>query len=270
VTLPEPVPPDIAAALARVMRDLQPLGTPFYWYSDVSSTNDVAASLADQGAPEGALVAANAQSAGRGRHGRAWASPAGAGLYVSAVLRPRADMTPLLTIAAGVALAEGVERATGLRVDLKWPNDLCVGARKVAGVLAEARSAPSAPAGAAVLQFVIIGFGINVLQASYPPHIASRATSLEDELGRMPDRGLVLAECLQRLAARYRDLSSARGETIVHAWRSRASGLTGRSVRLSGARVEDGVVEGIDEDGALLVRVGGRVTRIISSEVTWL
>ena len=268
--LPEPAPPDISAPLARVLADAHPFGSRLFWYSEVSSTNDIAASLAEDGAPEGALVAANAQSAGRGRHGRDWASPAGAGLYVSTVLRPRTDVTPLLTIAAGVALAEGIESATGLRLDLKWPNDVCAGGRKVAGVLAEASSGRGVAIDATVLQHVVIGFGINVLKASYPPAIASRATSLEDELGRGPDRGLVLAECLRSLAARYRDLSRTGGETIVDAWRSRASALSGRSVRVNGPAAEDGVVEGIDDDGALLVRVGSRVTRVISAEVTWL
>ena len=89
---------------------------------------------------EGRVVVANAQSAGRGRHGRNWASPAGAGLYVSAVLRPPAHVLPLLTIAAGVAVAEGIQSATGLVADLKWPNDVYVHGRKVAGVLAEASS----------------------------------------------------------------------------------------------------------------------------------
>src|SRR6185436_9792131 len=109
-----------------------------------SSTNDVAAHLAELGANEGTIVAADAQTAGRGRLGRSWFSPPGAGLYVSIVLRPSGDLSKtgnpsaLLTLASGVAIAEGVGASTGLPVEIKWPNDVMIGRRKLAGILAEA------------------------------------------------------------------------------------------------------------------------------------
>jgi BirA family biotin operon repressor/biotin-[acetyl-CoA-carboxylase] ligase len=123
-----------------------------HWLESVSSTNDIAARLADLGAEEGTTVAAEAQTAGRGRMGRTWFSPPGAGLYLSIVLRPPSvvqlpagqgfspvpDLSTLLTLAAGVALAEGVQAGTGLSAEIKWPNDLLVGKRKRAGILAEA------------------------------------------------------------------------------------------------------------------------------------
>ena len=105
-----------------------------------ASTNDIAIAAAEQGTPEGFVVAANAQSSGRGRLGRSWASPPGAGLYVSAILRPAPQVLPLITIAAGVAVADGIEAATGLRPCVKWPNDVYAGSRKLAGILAEAGS----------------------------------------------------------------------------------------------------------------------------------
>ena len=270
MNVPEPVPPELAVPLARAAERLGVFGSPFTWYSEVSSTNDIASALADAGAAEGTVVAANRQTAGRGRHGRAWASPPGAGLYVSAVVRPRPDMLSLLTIAAGVAVADGIEASTGLRLDLKWPNDVCAGSRKVAGVLAEASSMPTGSGVAGGVRHVVIGFGINVLPAAYPPEIDKRATSLEGELGRAVDRGFVLAECLVALALRCEDLRQGRHARVADAWRSRASAHLGRRVRLGGDQPQDGTAEGIDSTGALLVRVGHAVVRVISSEVAWL
>jgi BirA family biotin operon repressor/biotin-[acetyl-CoA-carboxylase] ligase len=230
------------------------------WFADISSTNDVALTLAEQGAPEGRLVIANAQAAGRGRHGRTWASPAGAGLYVSAVLRPRPHAVPLLTIAAGLAVAEGIQAATGLATRLKWPNDVYVGERKLAGMLAEAGAG-----------LVVLGVGINVLPAAYPPEIAARATSLEGELGRAVDRGLLLAECLSALATRYDELQRGGAEAVVHAWRQRAASTLGRTVRWDAAgQAREGVAENIDATGALIVRTDTGPVRLISGEVQWI
>ena len=167
-------------------------------------------------------MSANAQSAGRGRQGRSWASPAGAGLYVSTILKPAQHALSLLTIAAGVAVADGIHAATGLVPDLKWPNDVFISGRKAAGVLAEAASSGART-------YVVLGFGINVLPAAYPPEVAPRATNLEREVGRAVDRGLLLAECLCSLAARYQDLESGRIESVVDAWRGHA----GRDPRAS-------------------------------------
>ena len=215
--------------------------------------------LAEGGAPEGCVVIGNAQSAGRGRLGRMWSSPAGAGLYVSAVLRPDTSVTPLVTIAAGVALTQGIQQATGLRPDLKWPNDVLVGSRKVAGILAEG-----------TLTHVILGFGINVLPAAYPREIAVRATSLEGELGRAVDRGLLLVECLASFAARYAELREGQRAAVVDAWRERAGGSLKRRVQWeAGGALMEGIADDIDADGALLVRTPDGIVRVISGELTW-
>ena len=202
----------------------------------------------------------DAQSAGRGRLGRTWVSPGGAGLYVSIVLRPDADVMSLVTIAAGVAVSEGIEAATGLRPDLKWPNDVLIGGRKAAGILAEGS-----------LRYVILGFGINILPAAYPPEVAVRATSLEHELGRAVDRGSLLVECLGSFAARYGDLRQGQRAAVVDAWRERAVASLTKGVRwdAQGTQVE-GVAEDIDADGALLVRTADGTARVMSGEVTWL
>jgi BirA family transcriptional regulator, biotin operon repressor / biotin---[acetyl-CoA-carboxylase] ligase len=259
------LPDDLGAALRRAAPRLGPFAQRIQWHPGVTSTNDLAARLAENGAEEGMVVMADAQSAGRGRHGRSWASPTGAGLYVSTVLRPSEAAAPLVTLAAGVALAEGIEEATGLTPHLKWPNDLYVGARKLAGILAEGGASPKG------LPHVVLGFGINVLPASYPPEIASRVTSLEGELGRPVDRGALLASSLVRLAARYTDLQEGRRSAVLDAWRRHAAPALRRAVEWEsdGASMH-GVAEDIDGSGALLVRVGDDVVRVMSGEVRWI
>lgn len=268
----QPLPAEVAAALARASERLGPFGRQVQWYAELSSTNDLAAAFAERGVREGAVVGADAQTAGRGRHGRTWWSPPGAGLYVSLVLRPGARVVPLLTIAAGVALAEGIRAATGLMAILKWPNDIYVAGsstrgagRKLAGILAEAG------AGAGGMGHVILGFGINLRSAAYPPEIAVSATSLEGELGRPVDRGTVLAECLASLAARYDDLQHDRTAAILEVWRVYAAPLLGRAVEWDAREgVHRGRAVDVDGSGALIVRTDGGTTRVVAGDVRWL
>lgn len=273
MNLPESLPQEFAEPLARAARRLGPFAGRILWYAEVPSTNDVAAALAERGACEGSVVVADAQTAGRGRHGRSWASPPGAGLYVSTVLRPVREAVPPLTIAAGVALAEGIQAATGLSLALKWPNDVYAGDRKVAGVLAEASTNVEADLQVglpAAVPYVVLGFGINVMAAAYPPDVAGRAASLEGELGRAVDRGLLLAECLSSLAARYTDLQNG-CTRVIDAWRARAAPTLGRRVRceVDGVRLV-GVAENIDGGGALIVRTATGVVHVIAGEVIWV
>lgn len=234
-----------------------------HWYDSVSSTNDLALRAAERGAAEWTVIAAEHQTSGRGRLGRTWVSPAGSGLYVSVVLRPSDAVAPLVTIAAGVALAEGIRVATGLTAGVKWPNDLLVAGRKLAGILAERGVGPQG-------SHVVLGFGINVMPAAYPPDIAARATSIEGELGQPVDRGLLFSECLASLAARYLQLQEGSSAAVVAAWRQRAADALNRPVEWDAqSGVKRGVAEDIDGDGALLVRTSLGVERIISGEVRW-
>jgi BirA family biotin operon repressor/biotin-[acetyl-CoA-carboxylase] ligase len=256
------VPDDIRQAFARIGSRLGSF-TDLSWHDEVGSTNDLALAAATNGAPEGVVIAANAQSSGRGRLGRRWSSPPGAGLYVSVILHPSRAALSLITIAAGVAVAEGVEAATGLRAGVKWPNDIYVGRRKLAGILAEAGSSPSG-------EHVVLGFGINLQPAALPPDVAERATSIEGELGRPIDRGLVLAECLAALACRYEALQHDRGSDVISGWRLRAAQYLGKSVEWDAETdVCHGIAHDIDSTGALLVRVDDRIVRVISGEVRW-
>jgi BirA family transcriptional regulator, biotin operon repressor / biotin---[acetyl-CoA-carboxylase] ligase len=278
---PEPLPQDLAEALSRVR--LGRLGAPILFFTTIGSTNDVASALATGGDREGAVVIADAQTAGRGRRGRTWFSPPGAGLYVSVVLAPaRATLAPdrataLLTLAAGVALAEAVERGTGLSPGIKWPNDLLIGRRKLAGILAEGVAAKpdlSDPASErfsiAGLQSVVLGYGLNVSPAAYPHELSDRVTSLESELGRAIDRFALCAETLASLAARYDDLLDARFDAILDAWRARAPGSRGGRVSWeTPSGKQTGTTAGIDDMGALLVRVGDRTERLVAGEIQW-
>ena len=242
-----------------------------HWLVTTGSTNDVAARLAELGAEEGTVVAAEAQTAGRGRLGRLWFSPAGAGLYVSIILRPSGVVSnnpnppALLTLASGVAIAEGVRASTGLPAEIKWPNDVMIGKRKVAGVLAEA----AAQAGA--LQQIILGFGLNLRVAAYPLELADKVTSIEVETNRPADRALIFTEVLAAFVVRYGDLQAGRFDAILSAWRALAPSLRSSWVEWdSPGGVVRGRAEDIDQQGALLVRVGGKVERLIAGEVRWL
>ena len=258
----------IETARARLGR----LASAFEFFPTIASTNDVALERATQAVQarrdvDGLVIVAEEQTAGRGRRGHTWFSPPGSGLYVSVVLAPsRARVDParatlLLTLAAGVAIAEGIASATGLRADLKWPNDLQLARRKLAGILAEGGAG----------HVVVVGYGINIAPAAYPPEVRDRATSLESELGRSIERAHVLVETLAALAWRYDDLLAGRFDVILDAWRALAPSAAGAHVTwTTNAGVLSGVTAGIDDHGALLVRVGGRIERIVAGEVTWL
>jgi BirA family biotin operon repressor/biotin-[acetyl-CoA-carboxylase] ligase len=257
---PDPLPEEFAASMRLAKERLGIFGHRVLWYSEVGSTNDIAGTFAEKGADEGLVVLADRQTAGRGRLGRSWASPSGAGIYVSVVLRPTPAVVRLVTIAAGVAVTEGIASATGLSTHVKWPNDVHVSGRKLAGILAEG-----------AVNHVVVGIGINVQPAAYPPDAASRATSIEAELSRPVDRAPVLAECLAALASRYRELHENRPAGIVEAWRMRAAPMLGRRVEWESAgERHTGLAENIDDDGALIVKVGDGTLRIRSGEVRWL
>jgi BirA family biotin operon repressor/biotin-[acetyl-CoA-carboxylase] ligase len=255
----------VAFSTARAR--LAPLGDRVVFFNRIGSTNDVALSLALEPGSDGSIVIADGQTAGRGRLGREWFSPPSGGLYVSVVLSAASGQAEagraigLLTLTAGVALAEAVVAFTGLPCAIKWPNDLYVERRKLAGVLAEA---------AAGGERIVLGYGINVTARTYPPELNDRATSLESELGRPIDRWGLCVETLTSLSARYRDLLSGRFDAILDAWRRLAPASQGAAVswKTPGGFVR-GTTAGIDDRGALLVRVGDRIERIVGGEIVW-
>jgi BirA family transcriptional regulator, biotin operon repressor / biotin---[acetyl-CoA-carboxylase] ligase len=266
----EPLPPDFAAALHTTSPRRGHLGCDVHYFSDTSSTNDVASAYAERGAAEGTVVVAGAQSSGRGRFGRVWHSPPGAGLYMSIVFRDL-QAAPFLTLAGGVAVVDGVGAATGLPLEIKWPNDVIAAGsngpaqrRKIAGVLAEGSSTAHA------LQYVVLGIGINISPAAYPHDVAVRASSIETELGRAVDAGPIFAEVLAAFAGLLKPLSTGNASGLLARWRALSPWTAGAAIECDtpSGRVT-GVAAGIADDGALLVRVGSRIERIIAGEVLW-
>jgi BirA family transcriptional regulator, biotin operon repressor / biotin---[acetyl-CoA-carboxylase] ligase len=230
-----------------------------------ASTNDEAARMARAGAKHGTVIIAEQQSAGRGRDGRPWASPRGRGLYLSCVLRPPLPLSdvPPMTLAIGVGLCDAV-RAAGVAGSLKWPNDILVGTRKLAGVLVEAQSQGSR------LEAVIAGIGINLSPpepGELPPEIAARAVSLEEAAGSVIDREAFI-ETLFAHVEHWVDHYTAVGlEEVIPAWIDRmAHGLGARAI-VDGVSVV-GMMVGLDGDGALLLRdADGLVHRVRSGDV---
>ena len=255
------------------------LGTPRIDLESCASTNDEAARLARAGAGHGTIVIAHRQDAGRGREGRTWASPPG-GLYLSAVLRPSLPLAlvPPMTLAIGIGLCDAV-RSCGAPATLKWPNDVLVGGKKLAGVLVEAQSRGGK------LESVVVGIGVN-LQAT-PEAVAATAVSLAEAAGTLVDRRLrtpsgsaarpgeagasdrqTLVASLLAHVERWIDRYVAIGlEAVVPAWHDRmAHGLAARAT-VDGAALT-GEVAGLDPDGALLLRdEAGRLHRVQSGDV---
>jgi BirA family biotin operon repressor/biotin-[acetyl-CoA-carboxylase] ligase len=232
------------------------------WHAELGSTSDRLKQLARAGAPEWTAVVAEAQTGGRGREGRTWQSPPG-GLYLSVLLRPRAERAPLVPLAAGVALAEAVS-SLGVRVGLKWPNDLLVADRKLAGVLAESSSA-----GASV-EWVVLGIGVNVAldPLRLPEELRSGVTSLHAEGATAAQPFGLAATVLARLGVWYDALREA-PPRVVAAWRERALPWWGTlvEVRASGVTLRGRLVA-VDDEGALVIEVpGAGLTRLVSGEV---
>lgn len=243
--------------MARLIRHLQ----------SVDSTNEHALALAAAGAPDGSVVVADEQTAGRGRRGRQWHSPEG-GLYLSYVVRDLAAIArpSLLTLAAGVAAARAIRSVTGFDVRLKWPNDvLAPGAPlKIAGILAEGSSVGHA------LEFVVIGIGVNVSLASVPSELRTIATSLERELGRAVDRAALLDALIEAMDGEIAKLRRGREDALLAEWRSLAPEAEGARVAWRASEgSREGVTAGVDGDGALLVRTPDGIARLVAGEVNW-
>ena len=205
---------------------------------------------------------ADEQTAGRGRLQRAWSSPKGAGLYFSLLLRPKISQNhwPLITLMAAVAVAEALREACGLETDIKWPNDLLSGERKICGILAEAIETPTGRA-------VILGIGINLTQDAYPEELANVATSVAAATGREPEREAILTELLESLSRWYLLLSEP--GAIVEAWSRRSSYAAGKLVKVSnGDEMWKGITSGLENDGALRVRsASGEIKLVRAGDV---
>jgi BirA family transcriptional regulator, biotin operon repressor / biotin---[acetyl-CoA-carboxylase] ligase len=218
-------------------------GEPHIHYMVCDSTNERARRLAATGFPSGTIVTADAQRSGRGRSGRSWEAKAGKAVLYSALLRPLAPNHRLLPLAVPIAVAEAAESVAKVRCEVKWPNDVWIDGRKVAGILLEGRPQDG---------WAVLGIGLNVTTESFPPELAETATSLH-----LAGVETTPARVLDDLLASLAHWLDAPRDAVLAAWRLRDA-LKGERVRWSGG---EGIADGIDDSGALLVETGnGRVT----------
>jgi BirA family biotin operon repressor/biotin-[acetyl-CoA-carboxylase] ligase len=261
------IPPDLAPEIIQARLRSRVIGHPLEVVGEIGSTNDRVLAAGRAGAPEGLAVIADRQTAGRGRLGRPWASPPGVGLYTSILLRPNlpAGRASLLSLVAGLAAGEGIESVSGLVPLLKWPNDLLVEGKKVAGILTEMATMESR------VSHVAVGIGINVRHNArdLPEDLQAIATSLRLASGREISRGELAAEIYNRLDRWYGELSGGRSEAILTRGRAR-SAILGSSVDvLAGDERWSGLAVDLDADGALLVQDGrGELRRVVAAEVS--
>ncbi len=257
------VPDRLTADALEPLLTTREIGRALLCLDETPSTSDVARRMACDGAPHGQVVLAEAQTRGRGRHGRSWISPKGVNLYLSIVLRPSLSPSraPELGLVVAVALAEAL-LDLGAPVRIKWPNDLEIGAKKVAGILAEMSAEPER------LHFVVVGLGVNVNLDPVPSEIGSVATSLKRELGRSVPRLSLCAAVLSSLEE-WLDRHEDQGFSPVRSRWMELSSTVGSlvEIQLEGDRVLAGEAQGIDDGGALLVRTSTRLERILSGDV---
>jgi len=219
-------------------------------FDTIDSTNNEALNQARLGASEGLCVVAKQQTAGRGRHGRTWVSPQDAGLYLSVVLRPKLEpkLLPMITLAAAVAVFDTLFDI-GLTPDIKWPNDLLVNEKKICGILAETTETDEGLA-------VVVGIGVNLTVESLPPDVASRATSIKNELGRTVTFSDLEEPLLRFFDHWYSELNEPNGPAaILEAWSARSTYFSGKTVRviLEGHSIT-GITDGLEDNGALRVK----------------
>jgi len=235
-------------------------------FEETTSTNDVIEKLARDGVKEGVVVFAESQTKGRGRLGRKWMSPTHQGLWFSVLLRPKLSPqeTTQLTVASATALRRAIKKVTGLAADIKWPNDLLIGGKKVVGILTEMSAEVDC------VRHVILGIGVDVNQADFPPELRALATSLKIAAGgEKICRAELATEILRELDADYARIGAGKFSQLTDEWET-ACATIGKKVSVQmGSRLIRGCAEALDDDGALLVRTEhGHLERVIGGDVT--
>ena len=213
-------------------------------------------------------MVASEQTAGRGRLQRQWISPKGGGLYFSVVLRPRIPQSgwPLITLAAAIAVHDALLDAYSLKTDIKWPNDILANSRKLCGILAETVETKQGRA-------LVLGIGINLRNSSFPPEVNEIATSVELEIGEVPDLEIILRHLITAIEWCYEMLQSVDGgEDILREWLARSSYGKGKRVRVAnGEETLEGTTCGLESDGALRVETDeGKIRIVRAGDVTEL
>lgn len=242
-------------------------------WDEIDSTNTRATQLAAGGAPEGVVVMARLQTAGRGRQGRTWVSPPNSGIYISFLLRPTLppQAVPLMSLATGVAVVEAVANVTGLAVGLKWVNDIVADGKKVGGILAEmTTSTDPANPGAGSSRSLVVGVGLNIHleETDLDDELRQRVQWLERLSGQAIDYNLLAAELCLCLEERYFDMRNGDRQKIVDMWKKRSVTL-GKKIRAtSGNTIVEGEAVDIDENGALVLSTADGNIKLHAGEIS--
>lgn len=258
--------PDLLAPclLKRELGDGQ-IGHKIVHYFRADSTNTIALQMAAEGAPHGTVVLAEEQTAGRARFGRVWYSERSSGIYTSIILRPplAPSVAPVITLMAGIAAREAIERATGLAPDIRWPNDLLLDGKKLCGILTEMSAEVDR------LHAVVVGIGINVNHSRIPEELASIATSLRLQGGRVYSRLQVMASLLRQMEQNYEALLKEGNESVTRKWDAVSSYARGKRVRVATGRGDfHATTDGLDLSGALRIhRDDGRDELLVAGEI---
>ena len=261
--------PDVLHAddlLAR-LGETKVIGRDIQVFAQTTSTNDVVEKLARDGVKEGAVVFAESQTKGRGRLGRNWTSPARKGLWFSILLRPnlRPQETTQLTVAAAAAVWRAIHAVTGLSPEIKWPNDILIGGKKVVGILTELSAEVDR------VKHITLGIGVdvNLTANELPLELRKIATSLRIESGKTIERAELATQILRELDKDYSRVCSGKFAALADEWEGHCSTI-GQQVTVGiGERRLRGRAEALDDDGALLLRTEhGRLERVIGGDVT--
>jgi BirA family biotin operon repressor/biotin-[acetyl-CoA-carboxylase] ligase len=240
------------------------IGSKIYRLVTCTSTNDVAKRLAQEGAEEGTAVVAEEQTAGRGTKGRGWESAAGKGLYASVIVRPGRSNIALLPLVAGVACAEAIQRATGLEVRLKWPNDIVWRGRKVGGILSESGFMGEKPS------YVILGIGINVghQKRDFPQELRSTASSLRLALNSEIEKETLERALWKSLDRWYRVFGAGKERTILRAFESKLVFPVGTVIRVTRETgTVSGIFRGVDSQARLILESEGKNVVLLPADI---
>lgn len=236
------------------------------YFKELDSTNARAKQEADNGAAEGTLVVTDMQTAGRGRRGRSWNSPAGVNVYFTLILKPvyQPDKAAMVTLVMALAVAEGISLTCGMEAEIKWPNDVVVNGKKVCGILTEMNVEHGQ------IQYVAVGVGVNVGLQEFPPEIADKAASLEAECGKPVSRAALAANILKAFEKYYESFLQELSLSCIRDKYNRRLVNRDREVRVLDPQGEfQGIARGINEFGELLVeRDDGSVTIVFAGEVS--
>jgi len=249
----------------------QSLGKVIHYQEEMGSTNTELIELGEKGASEGTVVIADKQTEGKGRLERTWVSPAGANLYISILFRPEivATDSPLFTFLASIALKETIEKIGVTNTKIKWPNDIQIDGKKVAGVLTEMRSKR------AMVDFIVVGIGVNINMSrdsidKEMGEVARIATSIKENLGKDIDRAKFTADLLLELEKWYQIFSSKGKKAILREWTDKWGDLNKRvRINVEGEPEFEATALGIDDEGYLLVKTdNGEINKVIAGDVS--